>query len=65
MQELLIKISKPFNEKNEKLYKQYIQELIQEAIPQQSNIVNFDISEIFIENKDIEEEVEIIIPKCI
>lgn len=63
MQELLIKISKPFNEKNEKLYKQYIQELIQEAIPQQSNIVNFDISEIFIENKDIEEEVEIIIPK--
>jgi type I restriction-modification system DNA methylase subunit len=63
MQELLIKISKPFNEKNEKLYKQYIQELIQEAIPQQSNIVNFDISEILIENKVIEEEVEIIIPK--
>lgn len=40
MQELLIKISKPFNEKNEKLYKQYIQELIQEAIPQHINEVN-------------------------
>lgn len=63
MQELLIKISKPFNEKNEKLYKQYIQELIQEAIPQHINDVNSVISENFIENKDIEENIEIIIPK--
>lgn len=63
MQELLIKISKPFNEKNEKLYKQYIQELIQEAIPQHINEVNSVISENFIENKDIEEDIEIIIPK--
>ncbi len=63
MQELLIKISKPFNEKNEKLYKQYIQELIQEAIPQHINEVNSLIAENFIETKDNKEEIEIIIPK--
>lgn len=60
MQELLIKISKPFNEKNEKLYKQYIQELIQEAIPQHINEVNSVIAENFIEIKDNKEEIEII-----
>jgi type I restriction-modification system DNA methylase subunit len=60
MQELLIKISKPYNEKNEKLYKQYIRELIQEAIPQHINEVNSVIAENFIETKDNEEEIEII-----
>tara|TARA_B100000035_G_scaffold169950_1_gene144977 strand:+ start:4981 stop:7365 length:2385 start_codon:yes stop_codon:yes gene_type:complete len=39
IQEWINKISKPYNEKNEKLYKQYIQELIQEAIPKKKEVV--------------------------
>jgi type I restriction-modification system DNA methylase subunit len=36
IQEWVDRISVPFNEKNKKLYKQYIQELVQEAIPQKN-----------------------------
>jgi type I restriction-modification system DNA methylase subunit len=39
IQEWVDKISSPYNEKNTKLYKQLIQELIQEAIPQQTNTI--------------------------
>lgn len=60
MQEWTNKISKPYNEKNEKLYKQYIQEMVQDAIPSQIN--NMDTHTIpLIENFiEIPDEIEIV-----
>ena len=60
MQEWTNKISTPYNEKNEKLYKQYIQEMVQDAIPSQIN--NMDTHTIpLIENFiEIPDEIEIV-----
>lgn len=60
IQEWVDKISKPYNEKNEKLYKQYIKELSNEAIPKPT-------SEVIIQNiiNEPEEQmiVEVVEPK--
>ena len=60
MREWVNKISIPYNEKNTKQYKQFIQELSQEAMPQ-SNIPAIAENIEFEEEK--EQEKEIIIPK--
>jgi type I restriction-modification system DNA methylase subunit len=61
MQEWVNKISAPYNEKNEKLYKQLIQELSQEAIPPQNT--NIVVSVTTVNVAETQEKIELNVPK--
>jgi len=63
IQEWVDKISTPYNEHNEKLYKQYIQEMVQEAIPSQIRNIYTDTIPIIENVIETQEEIEVNVPK--